>query len=132
LTEEFGQTEVVRRRRITLIGLPVPEKYLGRALAKGMRGLYELDQEIEREAGMSLSNVPSLWQAGYRKIERRCLERSSTPGRHRPQRRGGIVSEPETYELLLLNVSLCGSRPLRKSTCHVSWSRRPATDVRTL
>jgi XRE family aerobic/anaerobic benzoate catabolism transcriptional regulator len=65
----------------------------------------ELDKEIEREAGLSLSEVFLLYgQAGYRRIERRCLERMIgsqenivlTVG-------GGIVSEPETYNLLLLN-----------------------------
>ena len=107
LTDEFGQTELVRRRRITLIGLRGAGKStLGRALAKELRRPFiELDQEIERDAGMSLSEVFHLYgQPGYRKIERRCLDRiiSSqedivlTVG-------GGIVSEPETYELLLLN-----------------------------
>jgi XRE family aerobic/anaerobic benzoate catabolism transcriptional regulator len=107
LTEEFGQTELVRRRRISLIGLRGAGKTtLGRALAKDLRRPFiELDQEIERDAGMSLSEVFHLYgQAGYRKIERRCLDRIIdsqedivlTVG-------GGIVSEPETYELLLLN-----------------------------
>ena len=107
LTDEFGQTELVRRRRITLIGLRGAGKTtLGRALAKDLRRPFiELDQEIERDAGMSLSEVFHLYgQPGYRKIERRCLDRiiSSqedivlTVG-------GGIVSEPETYELLLLS-----------------------------
>jgi XRE family transcriptional regulator, aerobic/anaerobic benzoate catabolism transcriptional regulator len=107
LTEEFGQTELVRRRRITLIGLRGAGKStLGRALAKELRRPFvELDQEIERDAGMSLAEVFHLYgQAGYRKIERRCLDRIInsqedivlTVG-------GGIVSEPETFELLLLN-----------------------------
>ncbi|HEY6928021.1 MAG TPA: shikimate kinase, partial [Steroidobacteraceae bacterium] len=79
---------------------------LGQALARGLRRpLVELDKEIEREAGISLSEVFLLYgQAGYRRIERRCLERIIhsqdeivlTVG-------GGIVSEPETYNLLLLN-----------------------------
>jgi len=107
LTDEFGQTELVRRRRITLIGLRGAGKTtLGRALARELRRPFvELDQEIERDAGMSLAEVFHLYgQAGYRKIERRCLDRIIngqedivlTVG-------GGIVSEPETYELLLLN-----------------------------
>jgi len=107
LTEEFGQTDSVRRRRITLIGLRGAGKStLGKALARELRRPFvELDQEIERDAGMSLSEVFHLYgQAGYRKIERRCLDRIInsqedivlTVG-------GGIVSEPETYELLLLN-----------------------------
>ena len=107
LTEEFGQEESVRRKRVTLIGLRGAGKTtLGATLAKAMnRRLVELDEEIEREAGMSLSEVFLLYgQAGYRRIERRCLERVInsqdnivlTVG-------GGIVSEPETYNLLLLN-----------------------------
>ncbi len=65
----------------------------------------ELDHEIERDAGMSLSEIFMLYgQAGYRRIERRCLETVM-------QARdplvlavgGGIVSEPETYNLLLLH-----------------------------
>jgi XRE family transcriptional regulator, aerobic/anaerobic benzoate catabolism transcriptional regulator len=107
LTQDFGQEEAVRRKRVTLIGLRGAGKTtLGAALAKSMgRSLVELDKEIEREAGISLSEVFLLYgQAGYRRIERRCLERVInsqedivlTVG-------GGIVSEPETYNLLLLN-----------------------------
>jgi XRE family aerobic/anaerobic benzoate catabolism transcriptional regulator len=107
LTQEFGQEEAVRRKRITLIGLRGAGKStLGASLAKSMRRrLVELDKEIEREAGISLSEVFLLYgQAGYRRIERRCLERLInsqedvvlTVG-------GGIVSEAETYNLLLLN-----------------------------
>jgi XRE family transcriptional regulator, aerobic/anaerobic benzoate catabolism transcriptional regulator len=107
LTGEFGQDIAVRRKRITLIGLRGAGKStLGQALAKSMRRpLVEMDKEIEREAGISLSEVFLLYgQAGYRRIEKRCLERIIdsqneiilTVG-------GGIVSEPETYNLLLLN-----------------------------
>ena len=107
LTQEFGQEGAVRRKRITLIGLRGAGKStLGSALAKAMRRpLVELDREIEREAGISLSEVFLLYgQAGFRRIERRCLERIIhsqdeivlTVG-------GGIVTEPETNNLLLRN-----------------------------
>jgi XRE family aerobic/anaerobic benzoate catabolism transcriptional regulator len=107
LTAEFGQDIAVRRKRVTLIGLRGAGKStLGQALAKNMRRpLVELDKEIEREAGISLSEVFLLYgQAGYRRIERRCLERIInsqdeiilTVG-------GGVVSEPETYNILLMN-----------------------------
>ena len=107
LTSEFGQDIRLRRKRITLLGLRGAGKStLGQALAKAMRRpLVELDKEIEREAGISLSEVFLLYgQGGYRRIERRCLERIInsqdeivlTVG-------GGIVSEPETYNLLLMN-----------------------------
>ncbi len=107
LTQDFGREETVRRKRITLVGLRGAGKTtLGAALAKALRRpLVELDKEIEREAGISLSEVFLLYgQAGYRRIERRCLERVInsqedvvlTVG-------GGIVSEPETYNMLLTN-----------------------------
>ena len=107
LTQEFGQDESVRRKRITLIGLRGAGKStLGGMLARLLRRpLVELDREIEREAGISLSEVFLLYgQAGFRRIERRCLERIIhsqedvvlTAG-------GGIVSETETFNLLLLN-----------------------------
>lgn len=63
----------------------------------------ELDNEIEREAGISLSEVFMLYgQSGYRRIERRCLERTiQAHERAVISAGGGIVSEPGTYELLL-------------------------------
>lgn len=107
LMQDYGQDVTSRRKRITLIGLRGAGKTtLGRALARSLRRpLVELDEQIEREAGISLSEVFLLYgQAGYRRIERRCLDRIIdsqdeivlTVG-------GGIVSEPETYNLLLLN-----------------------------
>ena len=54
---------------------------------------------------MSLCEVFLLYgQTGYRRIERRCLERMiDTHERMVMRVGGGIVSEPETYNLLLLN-----------------------------
>jgi XRE family aerobic/anaerobic benzoate catabolism transcriptional regulator len=96
-----------RKKRIALIGLRGAGKStLGAALAKGRHVPFvELDREIEREAGMGLSEIFLLYgQAGYRRIERRCLGRTleahpemvMTVG-------GGIVSEPEAFRLLLRN-----------------------------
>ena len=107
LATEFGQQEVVRRRRIALIGLRGAGKStLGMRLARSLRRPFiELDREIEREAGISLSEIFLLYgQAGYRRIELRCLQRLIehlqdivlSVG-------GGVVSEPGTYELLLSN-----------------------------
>jgi XRE family aerobic/anaerobic benzoate catabolism transcriptional regulator len=107
LRGEFGQDDAVRRTRITLIGLRGAGKStLGSALAKELRRPFiELDREIEREAGMPLSEVFLLYgQPGYRRIERRCLERLiSTQEDVVLTVGGGIVSETETYNLLLLN-----------------------------
>jgi XRE family transcriptional regulator, aerobic/anaerobic benzoate catabolism transcriptional regulator len=107
LTHEFGQDEMVRRKRITLIGLRGAGKTtLGTALAKSLhRPFVELDREIEREAGVSLSEIFLLYgQAGYRRLERRCLERVISSQDDVVLAAGGsIVSEAETYNLLLLN-----------------------------
>jgi XRE family transcriptional regulator, aerobic/anaerobic benzoate catabolism transcriptional regulator len=105
LTQEFGQDEAVRRKRITLVGLRGAGKTtLGRALAKHLRRPFvELDREIERGAGLSLTEVFSLYgQSAYRRMERRCLESIL----HSQEEivlavGGGIVSEPDTYALLL-------------------------------
>ena len=107
LMRDFGHEETTRKKRIALIGLRGAGKTtLGGALAKDLGFEFvELDREIERDAGISLSEVFLLYgQAGYRRIERRCLERMIeshadvviTVG-------GGIVSEPETFHLLLQN-----------------------------
>lgn len=107
LMRDFDFGEVARTKRIALIGLRGAGKStLGSQLAKELHlPFVELDKEIEREAGISLSEVFLLYgQSGYRRIERRCLEKII----HAHERAvisagGGIVSEPETYELLLSN-----------------------------
>ncbi len=107
LMRDFGPEESARRRRIALVGLRGAGKStLGRSLADALGVAFvELDEEIERDAGMSLSEIFMLYgQAGYRRVERRCLEAMMatrdplvlTVG-------GGIVSEPDTYNLLLLH-----------------------------
>ena len=105
LTREFGDEEAARRKRIALIGLRGAGKTtLGAALAKDLGCAFvELDREIEREAGIDLSEVFLLYgQVGYRRIERRCLARllESHPAMVMTVG-GGIVSEPETFNLLL-------------------------------
>jgi XRE family aerobic/anaerobic benzoate catabolism transcriptional regulator len=107
LMRDFGHEEAARKKRIALVGLRGAGKTtLGAALAKD-RGcaFVELDREIEREAGIGLSEVFLLYgQAGYRRIERRCLERIIESNAEMVMTvGGGIVSEPETYNLLLLN-----------------------------
>jgi XRE family aerobic/anaerobic benzoate catabolism transcriptional regulator len=107
LLRDFGHEESARHKRIALVGLRGAGKStLGGALAAAL-GLpfIELDNEIEREAGISLSEVFLLYgQTGYRRIERRCLERVIDKEAETViSVGGGIVSEPETYNLLLLN-----------------------------
>ena len=105
LLRDFGGGEAVRRGRIALIGLRGAGKStLGALLAAGLDVPFiELDREVEADVGMSLAEVFSLYgQSGYRHIERRCLER--IVGAHERaviSVGGGIVSEPDTYELLL-------------------------------
>lgn len=104
----FDQYEVPAdqsRERIALVGLRGAGKStVGRALAERL-GLpfVELSREAEREAGMPMQEVLALYgQAGYRNLERRCLENvvASCP-RVVLATGGGIVSEASTYELLL-------------------------------
>jgi XRE family aerobic/anaerobic benzoate catabolism transcriptional regulator len=107
LMRDFGHEEAARRKRIALVGLRGAGKTtLGAALADELGCAFvELDHEIEREAGITLSEVFLLYgQAGYRRIERRCLERIlETNPEMVMSVGGGIVSEPETFNLLLLN-----------------------------
>jgi XRE family aerobic/anaerobic benzoate catabolism transcriptional regulator len=107
LQQEFGQEQAVRLKRIALIGLRGAGKTtLGTALARRLsRPFIELDREIEREAGLSLGEIFLLYgQAGYRRLEWRCLERVIQSQEDVViAAGGGIVSEPETYELLLRN-----------------------------
>jgi XRE family aerobic/anaerobic benzoate catabolism transcriptional regulator len=105
LMRDFGEEAAARHRRVALVGLRGAGKTtLGNALAAEMHCPFvELDREIEREAGITLSEVFLLYgQTGYRRIERRCLEREiETHPEMVMTVGGGIVSEPETYNLLL-------------------------------
>lgn len=94
-----------RQRRIALIGLRGAGKStLGRRLADDLAiPFIELDREIERESGTSLSEVFDLYgQAAFRRYERRALE--SVIERHDRAviaTGGSIVSEAATFDLLL-------------------------------
>jgi len=107
LMRDFGYEEAARKKRVALIGLRGAGKStLGRKLADELRVPFvELTREIEREGGVGLSDVFMLYgQSGFRRIERRCLERV-IKGHDRVvvSVGGGIVSEPDTYNLLLSN-----------------------------
>jgi len=105
LVRDYGSARDERMKRIALIGLRGAGKStLGSRLAKALAAPFvELDREIEREAGTSLSEIFLLYgQAGYRRYERRCLERVLEKNERAVIATGGsIVSEPGTYELLL-------------------------------
>jgi len=107
LMRDFGADDAVRRRRIALVGLRGAGKStLGRRLAAetGMRFM-ELNTEIEAEAGMSLNEIFQLYgQPGFRRIERRCLEKLiEKDDRAIITVGGGVVSEEDTFNLLLEN-----------------------------
>ena len=106
LVREFGNTEdrsarshragrLARRRQ-------VDARRAAREASSALPFL-ELDREIEREAGTSLSEIFLLYgQAGYRRYERRCLEKLLEQRERCVIATGGsIVSEPATYDLLL-------------------------------
>ena len=93
-----------RRARIALIGLRGAGKStLGEKLAAARNVPFiELDREIEKETGMPLADIFSLYgQSGYRAIERRTLERVTNEyDRAVFSIGGGVVTEPETYDYL--------------------------------
>ncbi|MDP2825065.1 MAG: helix-turn-helix transcriptional regulator [Sulfuritalea sp.] len=107
LMRDFGNEDASRRKRIALVGLRGAGKStLGRALAGELAlPFFELNSAIEAEAGMSLNEIFMLYgQPGFRRLERRCLE--SFIARHGSAVitvGGGIVSEAETFNLLLMN-----------------------------
>jgi XRE family aerobic/anaerobic benzoate catabolism transcriptional regulator len=105
LMRDFGQEEKIRRMRISLIGMRGAGKStLGSMLAKEMGTRFvELDSEIEKDTGMPLGEIFSLYgQSGFRAIEKRTLERVlKVNERAVISVGGGVVSEKETFDLLL-------------------------------
>jgi XRE family aerobic/anaerobic benzoate catabolism transcriptional regulator len=105
LMRDFGPEQNLRLARIALIGLRGAGKStLGSKLAAERNVPFiELDHEIEKDTGMPLAEIFSLYgQSGYRAIEKRTLERvlrASEPSVISVG--GGIVSEKETYDYLL-------------------------------
>lgn len=91
--------------RVALIGLRGAGKStLGRMAAEKLGWRFvELNKEIEREAGYSISEIFSLnGQDGYRRYEQAALQRIiAEPGGMILATGGGIVSDPVTFERLL-------------------------------
>jgi XRE family transcriptional regulator, aerobic/anaerobic benzoate catabolism transcriptional regulator len=105
LMRDFGHEEKMRRMRIALIGMRGAGKStLGSMLAKEMKNRFvELDSEIEKDTGMPLDEIFSLYgQSGFRAIERRTMERVLKENeRAVVSVGGGVVSEKETFDYLL-------------------------------
>ena len=105
MMRDFGDEERERRKRVALIGIRGAGKStLGLRLGAEMNVPFiELDQEIEKDAGMPLGELFSLYgQTGYREIEKRLIERVLREhDRAIISVGGGVVSEKETYDYLL-------------------------------
>jgi len=105
LMRDFGQEEKIRRMRIALIGMRGAGKStLGSMLAKQLANRFvELDNEIEKDTGMPLGEIFSLYgQSGFRAIEKRMLEKVLKENERAViSVGGGVVSEKETFDFLL-------------------------------
>jgi XRE family aerobic/anaerobic benzoate catabolism transcriptional regulator len=105
LLSRFGGATSDRRSRIALIGLRGGGKStIGRLAAKRLEVPFiELDQEIERLAGMKLAQIFELFgQETFRRQERAALEAVlAAHPRFVLATGGGLVTEAGTFELLL-------------------------------
>jgi XRE family transcriptional regulator, aerobic/anaerobic benzoate catabolism transcriptional regulator len=105
LQDELDSDTETRTARIALIGLRGAGKStLGARLASELGVPFvELDREIEKDAGMHLAEIFSLYgQTGYRRFEKRTLARVLASHRRAViSAGGGVVSERETYDRLL-------------------------------
>jgi XRE family transcriptional regulator, aerobic/anaerobic benzoate catabolism transcriptional regulator len=120
LSKHFGEpSEDLRRRRIALIGLRGGGKStLGRLVAAKLNVPFiELDREIERRSGASLSEIFDMFgQETFRRAEREALEDVLRRHRHFVMATSGsIVTDPGTMELLL-------------SSCFTVWVRAEPED----
>jgi|ERR1700723_239491 XRE family transcriptional regulator, aerobic/anaerobic benzoate catabolism transcriptional regulator len=106
LLQQFSGVDLtVRRQRIALIGMRGAGKStLGSMLAQKLEMPFiELDRLIEHESGLPLSLIFDFHgQAGFRRLERRCLEQVlERHSRFVLATGGSLVSEPATFERLL-------------------------------
>ena len=97
--------ERLRARRVCLIGLSGAGKStLGAMIARSLQMPFrELNSEVEEHSGMSLDEILALYgHDGYRRLEKQALERViETCESVVLAAAGGIVAEPETYNMLL-------------------------------
>jgi XRE family transcriptional regulator, aerobic/anaerobic benzoate catabolism transcriptional regulator len=105
LMRDFGHEDTMRRKRVALIGLRGAGKStLGAMLANelGWRCV-ELSREIERETALPVNEIIALYgQGGYRRLERKALERVlGDPPPMVLVVGGGLVAEDESFNLLL-------------------------------
>lgn len=97
--------EAIRAQRICLVGLRGAGKSTLGVRLGAEYGLpfVELNDEIEEQAGMPVGEVMALYgQEGYRKLEAQAVSR--VVAKHEAMVlavAGGIVAEPETYNMLL-------------------------------
>ncbi len=115
LLHQFGGVDpAARHRRIALVGLRGAGKStLGAALAERLEMPFlELDRLIEQESGLTLDLIFDFQgQAGFRQLERRCLQDALQRYPCFVMATGGsLVSEPGTFERLL-------------SSCFTVWIR---------
>jgi XRE family aerobic/anaerobic benzoate catabolism transcriptional regulator len=120
LLRQFSEpSEDLRNRRIALIGLRGGGKStLGRLLAARVEVPFiELDREVERRSGASLSEIFDMFgQETFRRAEREALEDVLRQHHHFVMATSGsIVTEPGTLELLL-------------SSCFTVWVRAEPQD----
>ncbi len=108
-----------RAQRVCLIGLRGAGKStLGRMVARHFEiPFVELNEEIAKRAGMPISEVMALYGAdGYRDIEAQAL--NEVLNEHETMIlavAGGIVSDPQVYDILL-------------ASCHAIWLRAKPSD----
>lgn len=99
------EERLIRRKRVALIGLRGAGKStLGAMLASELQVPFvELNREVARETGLPVGEVIALYgQAGYRRIERKALERVVAANERAViVAGGGVVAEEEAFGLLL-------------------------------
>ena len=104
LARRFGDAGA-RMERVALIGLRGAGKStLGHRLARRLNWHFvELSREVEREAGVGVTEIFNLWgQAAYRRYERRAVERLVHTRKHIViATGGGLVAELGSFERLL-------------------------------